>query len=238
MKNWILAALLFCPMWAMAQGNPTPPEGQTPEEWAKVSFYKNDTVRVRPTAVLMGDSITYGWKKMDGDWLTEHGFVGRGISGQTTPQMLIRFRPHVLELSPKYVVILAGINDIARNTGYIPLEQTFANICQMAGEAMSRGIKPVLCTLTPADEIGWRKELGDPSPKIDSLNTMIKDYAAKQNLPLADYHAAMLDEKGGMRAELRSDAVHPNLAGYKVMEQVLWDAIANCASGTVVDQVR
>ena len=230
MKNWILAALLCCPMWAMAQGNPTPPEGQTPEEWAKVSYY-NNTVKFRPLAVLFGDSITNGWPKEDGGWFFERFFVGRGISGQTTAQMLIRFRPHVIELSPKYVVILAGINDIARNTGYMPLELTFANICQMADEARRCGIKPILCTLTPADEIGWRKALGDPSPKIDSLNTMIKDYAARQNLPLADYHSAMLDEKGDMRAELRRDAVHPNKAGYKVMEKVLWDVFIQLGEG-------
>ena len=230
MKNWILAALLFCPMWAMAQGNPTPPEGQTPEEWAKVSYY-NNSVKFRPLAVLFGDSITNGWPREDGGWFFERFFVGRGISGQTTPQMLIRFRPHVIELGPEYVVILAGINDIARNTGYIPLKQTLANIAQMADEARRCGIKPILCTLTPADEIGWRKELGDPRPKIDSLNTMIKEYAAQENLPLADYHSAMVDENGGMIAAFRRDAVHPNKEGYKVMEKVLWDVFIQLGEG-------
>ena len=228
MKKLLFIALLLCPVWMMAQV----PEDQTPEEWAKVSFYNNDTIKFRPTAVLMGDSITYGWARLDGEWLAEHAFIGRGISGQTTPQMLIRLQPHVLALAPEYVVILAGINDIAHNTGYIPLQQTFANLCQMVDEARNAGVKPIMCTLTPADEIGWRKEIGDPRPQVDSLNAMIRAYAAKEQIPLADYHSAMVDENGGMRDEFRTvkkngtkDAVHPNLAGYKVMEKVLGDLL-------------
>lgn len=231
MKKWLFIALLFCPLWLMAQ-NPTPPEGKTPEEWANVAYYNNDTISFRPIAVLMGDSITRGWAREDNGWLFEHGMIGRGISGQTTPQMLIRFRPHVLDLAPEYVVILAGINDIARNTGYIPLQQTFANLCKMVDEARNNGVKPVLCTLTPADEIGWRKEIGDPSPQVDSLNAMIRAYAEKEQIPLADYYSAMVDENGGMRDEFRTvkkngtkDGVHPNLAGYKVMEKVLGDLL-------------
>ena len=198
---------------------------QKPEDkdWAKFYRYEtqNGPMKKRPVAVLMGDSITDSWAKQDGAWLWHRQLVGRGISGQTTAQMLVRFRADVIELNPEYVVILAGINDIARNNGFIRLTNVHKNIISMVELAQAHGIKPVLCTLLPAHEIGWRKQLGDPRPSIDSLNTMIRDFAAKEGIPVVDYHTAMKDEEGAMKEEYRKDAVHPNLAGYKVMEEVL-----------------
>ena len=198
---------------------------QKPEDkdWAKFYRYEaqNRPMKNRPVAVLMGDSITDGWAKQDGAWLWHRLLVGRGISGQTTAEMLVRFRADVIELGPEYVVILAGINDIARNNGFIRLKNVNKNIISMVELAQAHGIKPILCTLLPAHEIGWRKWLGDPRPQIDSLNTMIRTYAAENGIPLVDYHTAMKDDEGAMKEEYRRDAVHPNLAGYKVMEEVL-----------------
>ena len=196
---------------------------QENRDWAKFSYYagENASVETRPVAVLFGDSITSNWARFDSGWLKDHSFLGRGIGGQTTMQMIVRFRADVIDLKPEYVAILAGINDIARNNGAIAVKNIFGNIVSMVELAQLHGIKPVLCTVCPAREIGWRRHLGDPRPKIDSLNTLIRAYSKSAGLPLADYHSAMRTEDGAMRPELEKDAVHPNLAGYKVMEEVL-----------------
>ena len=144
------------------------------------------------------------------------GNTGNGINA---------FRTDVIELKPEYVVILAGINDIARNTGYIGVEHTFGNLVSMVELAQANGIKPVLCTVLPASAINWRRELGDPRPLIAQLNELICQYAASHNLPLVDYHAAMKDADNGMDQAYVTDPVHPNLAGYKVMEKVLMDVL-------------
>lgn len=197
------------------------------EDWARFSYYEkqNKEVKEKPVAVLFGDSITRNWVKLDSSWLEEHNFIGRGIGGQTTMQMLVRFRADVIELKPEYVVILAGINDIARNNGYIKVENIFKNIVSMVELAKVHGIKPVLCTICPAREIGWRKQLGDPRPSIDSLNTFIRNYSEAGGIPLADYHSAMKTDDGAMIPEYETDAVHPNIKGYKVMEMVLLETL-------------
>ena len=205
------------------------------KDWARFSFYseKNAQVTKKPTAVLFGDSITRVWAKQDPEWLNSHDFLGRGISGQTTQHMLARFRPDVLELSPDYVVILAGINDIGRNNGFIKTENIFGNLVSMVELARHNGISPILCTLVPAHEIGWRKSIGDPRPFIDSLNAMITGYAAQHGIPVADYFSAMKTPDGAMRPELRNDAVHPNIEGYKVMEEVLEGVFADIKAAGV-----
>jgi alpha-galactosidase len=197
------------------------------KDWAKYSFYEsgNAAVKDRPVAVLFGDSITRNWYRKDGEWLKYNNFLGRGISGQTTMHMLARFRQDVIELNPEYVVVLAGINDIARNNGYIKVGNTFKNIVSMVELAKAHGIKPVMCTVLPAREIGWRKRVGDPRPSIDSLNTLIRNYAEANNIPLADYHTAMKTEDGAMVPAYETDAVHPNIEGYKVMEKVLLETL-------------
>ena len=209
---------------------------QKPEDkdWANFRRYEsqNGPMKKRPVAVLMGDSITDAWARLDGGWLVNHQMVGRGISGQTTAQMLVRFRADVIELDPEYVCILAGINDIARNNGFIRLPNIHKNIVSMVELARAHGIQPVLCTVLPAHEIGWRKQLGDPRPQIDSLNAMIKDYAAQYGIPVVDYHAVMKDDEGGMKAEYRRDAVHPNLDGYKVMEEELLRVLGSVQDAT------
>ena len=218
-KLFLLAALLF-PLAVAAQ---IPID----QDWARFSRYESENAQVKkqPVAVLFGDSITNNWAKEDNAWLQEHHFLGRGIGGQTTLQMLARFRTDVIELHPQYVAILAGINDIARNTGYIDVKNTFGNIVSMVELAQVNGSRPVLCTVLPAGEIGWRKEVGDPRPLIDSLNALIRQYAQEHQLPLADYHAAMKDADNALDAAYVTDAVHPNLAGYKVMEKLLLEVL-------------
>lgn len=230
MKRIILAALLaIAPLAAFAQDN------QEDKDWPRFSYYEAKNAaqkeavesgsKAKPVAVLFGDSITRNWVRCDAEWLDAHNFVGRGIGGQTTMHMLSRFRPDVIELEPEYVVILAGINDIARNNGYIKVENIFRNLVSMVELARFNGIKPVMCTVLPAREIGWRLRVGDPRPSIDSLNTLIRGYAAQNNIPLAEYHDAMQTPDGALKPDFETDAVHPNLAGYKVMEKVLLETL-------------
>ena len=219
---------------AVIRQQPESPE-KTDKDWPRFSYYEaknvahkaavEDGSKAKPVAVLFGDSITRNWVRCDAEWLDAHNFVGRGIGGQTTMHMLSRFRPDVIELEPEYVVILAGINDIARNNGYIKVEHIFGNLVSMVELAKANGIKPVMCTVLPAREIGWRMRVGDPRPSIDSLNVLIRGYAAENHIPLAEYHDAMMTPEGGMIPAYETDAVHPNLAGYKVMEKVLLETL-------------
>jgi len=192
------------------------------KDWAKFERYqeKNTQVAVKPKAVFMGDSITDNWAKMDGDFFTANDFIGRGISGQTTSHMLVRFRRDVIDLKPKYVVILAGTNDIAKNNGEISLENILGNIVSMCELAKANRIKPVLCSVLPAVAYRWRKELR-PADDIVRLNAMIRDYARKNRISYVDYHSALKDADNGLPAKYAKDGVHPNLECYKVMERIV-----------------
>jgi lysophospholipase L1-like esterase len=167
--------------------------------------------------VFMGDSITEGWHfEAPGGVFAAKPYVNRGISGQTTPQMVLRFHQDVIDLQPKVVVILAGTNDIAGNTGPMTLEQTEDNIAAMAEMATANHIKVVLCSVLPAFDYPWQPGL-TPAPKIDAINAWIKDYAAKHGHVYVDYHSAMKDERDGLPANLSKDGVHPLPAGYEIM---------------------
>ena len=206
---------------------PLAAQDKTEKDWAQFYRYarQNAELTRRPTVVLMGDSITDNWGKWEAEWLEEQNFVGRGISGQTTSQMLVRFRADVINLHPKYVVILGGINDIARNNGLIEVPDIFANIVSMVELARLHKIKPVLCTLTPACELGWRRQLGNPTEKILELNGLLRAYAEKNRIPLVDYYSPMVVENGAMNAAYARDAVHPNQDGYKKMEEILLSSV-------------
>ena len=209
--------------WAAILRKQPEPWEATDKDWPRFGYYEkqNSEVTARPKAVLFGDSITRNWVRYDKQWLDEHNFAGRGIGGQTTMQMLSRFRPDVIDLAPEYVVILAGINDIGRNNGYIDVEHTFGNLVSLVQLAQANGIKPIMCTLCPAREIGWRKRVGDPRPQIARLNGLITAYASEHGIPVADYNSAMRTPEGAMDPRYETDAVHPNTEGYKVMERVL-----------------
>jgi len=151
-------------------------------------------------------------------------YINRGISGQTTPQMLIRFRPDVVNLKPKVVVILAGTNDIAGNTGPSTLEMIEDNIASMVEIAKANNIKVVLCSVLPAFEYPWKPEL-EPAQKIVDLNKSIKEYSIKNEIIYVDYFTPMADEHNGLKKEFSEDGVHPNINGYKIMEPLVENAI-------------
>jgi lysophospholipase L1-like esterase len=164
--------------------------------------------------VFMGDSITQGWK-LDESFAGKP-YINRGIGGQTTPQMVVRFRQDVIDLKPKVVVILAGINDIAGNTGPMTLEQTEGNIASMAELASANGIRVVLCSVLPAYDFPWAPGL-TPAPKVLEINAWMKQYAAEKHHVYVDYYSAMKDERGGLPSTLSADGVHPLPAGYAIM---------------------
>jgi lysophospholipase L1-like esterase len=207
-------------------------------DWGNMSRYAQENGSLRDPEpgeqriVFMGDSITEGWTEHDSAFFTGKAYVNRGISGQTTPQMLLRFRQDVIGLQPKAVVILAGTNDIAQNTGPISLEQIMGNIISMAEMAKADRIRVLLCSVLPANYYGWSPRIDAPG-QIAALNLMIQHYAAKSGAIYVDYYAAMVDEKKGMRDGLSDDkdGVHPNLAGYKVMEPIVEKAIAEALKG-------
>ena len=193
------------------------------KDWANFKRYAqaNTEVTAKPKAVLMGDSITDGWPRANKDFFTDNNYVGRGISGQTTSHMLVRFRKDVVDLHPKYVAILAGTNDIALNNGSITLENILGNIISMCEIAKANKIKPVICSVVPAKAYRWRPEIKDSAEKIIKLNEMLKEYADANKIPYVDYHSAMTDSEGGLPVELAKDGVHPTPAGYKIMEEIL-----------------
>ena len=200
------------------------------QDWANLSKYKNQNTEVKDPAsgekrvIYMGDSITDFWINYDSVFFASNAFLDRGISGQTTGQMLLRFRQDVISLKPKIVVILAGINDIAENNGPAKLEDIFGNIVSMVQLAKASHIKVVLSSLLPASSLSWRPQI-NPVQKVRELNSMIKDYADKNDIIYLDYFNAMVDDKNGLKKELGKDDVHPNLAGYKVMELLAKKAI-------------
>jgi acyl-CoA thioesterase I len=200
-------------------------------DWAGLARYRDENAALGAPApgerrvVFMGNSITEGWAPYFSAHFPGRPYVGRGIGGQTTPQMLVRFRQDVVDLRPAAVVILAGTNDIAGNSGPSTLEMIEDNIASMAEVARANGIRVVLASVLPAWDYPWKPGLG-PAPKIAALNARLRDYAARHDAVWLDLHAAMRDERGGLRAELSGDGVHPNEAGYRLMSPLAGRAIA------------
>lgn len=199
------------------------------QDWPKLNKFKEENAKLKEPAtnenrvVFMGNSITEGWLKTYPEYF-QGEFINRGISGQTTPQMLIRFRSDVIKLKPKVVVILAGTNDIAGNTGPSTLEMIMDNLISMTELAQANGIKVVLCSVLPAYDYSWRPGK-EPNIKIPELNKMIKEYARETHVTYVDYFSAMVDNKNGMKEELTNDGVHPTALGYDVMQPIIEKAI-------------
>jgi lysophospholipase L1-like esterase len=192
-------------------------------DFPALARFKEDDLKLSPPApgedrvVFMGDSITEGWHfKGPGASFEGKPYINRGISGQTTPQMVLRFRQDVIDLKPKVVVILAGTNDIAGNTGPMTLEQTEENLASMTDLAAANHIRVVLCSILPAFDYPWKPGL-TPAPKILELNRWIKSWAADHGYIYVDYHSAMKDDRDGLPPALSHDGVHPLPAGYAVM---------------------
>jgi lysophospholipase L1-like esterase len=185
-----------------------------------LAHFKDENMKLPPPSplenrvVFMGDSITAGWHLNES--FPDKPYINRGIGGQTTPQMLVRFRQDVIDLKPKVVVILAGINDIAGNTGPMTLEQTEDNLASMAELASTNHISVVLCSVTPAFDFPWSPGM-TPAPKVIALNGWIKLYANEKGYAYVDFHSAMKDGRDGLPASLSKDGVHPTPAGYAVM---------------------
>ena len=184
--------------------------------------------KAKNRVVFMGNSITEGWVIMRPEFFKNRHYINRGIGGQTTPQMLLRFRPDVIDLNPKVVIILAGTNDIAGNTGYTSLETIIDNIKSMAEIANANGIKVIISSILPAIDYLWKPGL-DPATKIITINKALKEYAKENNFIYLDYYSAMEDGRGGLKVPdytAANDLVHPNKAGYLVMEKLAEKAIA------------
>lgn len=227
----LLLAALSSPV--LAQSQPTAEqkaqwaregEERLHKDWAWLGRYReaNAAVRGPVTVAFMGDSITQGWFDMVPGFFVS-GRIDRGIGGQTTPQMLLRFRQDVIDLHPAAVQIMGGTNDIAGNTGPMTPEQTKANIMSMADLARANGIRVILASIPPAANFPWRPGL-ETADKIAAMNAWLKDYAAKTGATYADYWSALHDGPA-LRASLTSDGVHPNPAGYAVMAPVADAAI-------------
>ena len=177
--------------------------------------------------VFMGNSITEGWIQMRPEFFNNRDYINRGIGGQTTPQMLLRFREDVINLNPSVVIILAGTNDIAGNSGYISLESIIDNIKSMSEIANANGIKVIISSILPAIDYPWKPGL-DPASKIITINKALKTFSEENNFIYLDYYAAMVDDKGGLKVPeytTANDLVHPNKDGYLVMEKLAEIAI-------------
>ncbi len=195
---------------------------QTSGDWANLAKFRDADAQLAAPApgehrvVFMGNSITELWAPLFSTLFPNKPYIGRGISGQTTPQMLVRFRQDVVDLHPSVVVILGGTNDIAGNTGESTLEMIEDNIASMTEIAKANGIRVVLASVLPASDYPWRRGR-EPAPKIIALNKWIEQYASRMGAVYCDFYSAMSDAQGGMKPELSKDGVHPNQAGYAVM---------------------
>ena len=197
-------------------------------DWANLARYREANRALKapaagePRVVFMGDSITDAWPTRFGDFFQGKPYVGRGISGQTTPQMLVRFRPDVIDLKPRVVVILAGTNDIAGNTGPMTNEEIQGNLMSMAQLAKANGIRVVLASIQPVSAYhtsptGTPQTTLRPMDRIRAINEWMKTYAAAEGHVYLDYFSAMVDAKGLLREDLSSDDLHPNATGYAIM---------------------
>jgi len=202
----------------------------TAQDWANLNRFKNENIKLElPSSkenrvVFMGNSITEGWSKFSPEFFSNGQYINRGISGQTTPQMLLRFRQDVINLKPAVVVILAGTNDIAGNTGPSTLQMIMDNIISMVELAKSNNIKVILSSVLPAFDYPWNPGL-NPAEKIPMLNKMIENYAKNNNIIFLDYFSSMVDNRNGLKAEYTIDGVHPNKAGYEIMIPLAEEAI-------------
>lgn len=218
LKPFLLLTVIFMMNSLNAQDWPNFKEFQ--EANARLPQVKQNEKRV----VFMGNSITIGWLQTHPDFFKNKPYVNRGISGQTTPQMLVRFRADVVDLDAAAVVLLAGTNDIAGNTGPVTLEMILDNIKSMTEIAQANNIKVILCSVLPAFDYPWRPGLA-PNVKIPKLNKMIKRYAEESGAFYLDYFTALEDGNNGMIKEYTTDGVHLTLEGYQVMEPLVENAL-------------
>ena len=204
-------------------------------DWANLEKYKGSNQELKKSnsgkdrVVFIGDSITEGWSDFSPEFFQQNNFVNRGISGQTTPQMLIRIKPDAVHLDPKMIVINGGTNDIAGNTGPSTPEMIIDNLCSMAEIAIKNNIDVALTTILPVYKYPGNDEVADPPKIISFINSALEEYCKKNSLIYVDYYSSMVDGKKGLKSEYGNDGVHPTKEGYEVMEK----AIKNVIPGTV-----
>ena len=200
-------------------------------DWANLGYYKKRNRELglpdenEKRIVFMGDSITEEWGNLYPEFFSGKNYINRGIGGQTTPQMLIRFKPDAIDLKPDVIVILAGTNDIAGNTGPSTVRMITDNIFSMAELAIAYDIIVVLASILPVYQYSWADDVIDPPSMIDSVNSKIKEYVENQGLVYLDYYSSMVDDRKGLKLDYTGDGVHPNEAGYKVMSAIADDII-------------
>ena len=224
MKNLLSILLTVAALTGSANAN-------AQDDWTNFKRYEKDnqTVRTLPQeqrkVVFMGNSITENWVRYHKDFFTENGYIGRGIGGQTTYQLALRFYEDVVKLHPKAVVINGGTNDIAQNNHTYVEERTLQNIITMAEMAKAYKIKVILTSITPTDHYRWRPDVTNVIEKIKSLNARIEAYTKKNKCLYVDYFSAMCDERGAMREGISEEGCHPNMEGYAIMEPLVQAAI-------------
>ena len=200
------------------------------QDWFGFNRFKADNEQIKangnyPKVVFMGNSITENWAYYHPNFFSDNNFCGRGISGQTSSQMLVRFTADVIELHPKAVVIMAGTNDVAHNDYYVEPEKVVENIIAMCNLAKANGIVPIISSIPPCSEFPWRKEILNPGQTIVNINKSLKEYADKNGIIYVDYHAALADENLGLPKTLSGDGCHPNPDTYFTMEEMVLKAI-------------
>lgn len=202
------------------------------QDWFGFNRYQADNERIItsgdwPEVVFMGNSITDNWAYFHPDFFKSNNFCGRGISGQTSSQMLVRFTDDVIALHPKAVVIMAGTNDVAHNEYWVSPERVVDNIIAMCNIAQANGIVPIISSIPPCSEFPWRKEINNPGQTIVDINKSLKAFADANEIVYVDYHSALTDEKLGLPKTLSNDGCHPLPDTYFTMEEMVLEAIRN-----------
>lgn len=212
---FLVSAALLCATAAVSSAQD--------HDWAGFGRYvkANADVKKAPRAVFYGDSITDGWGRHHDDFFKSNKCVARGISGQTTSEMLVRMRQDVISLHPKYMILLAGINDIARNNGAISVENAIGNIISMCELCKANKIKPILCALFPVNAIPWRSEVEDTAEQVAKFNGMLRAYASANKIQFVDYFPLECYIGGRLDPKYSGDGIHPTPDGYEYMQQVI-----------------
>ena len=200
------------------------------QDWFRFNDYKADNERIianeaYPDVVFMGNSITENWAYFHPEFFTSHNYLGRGIGGQTSAHMLVRFKTDVIDLHPKAVVIMAGTNDVAHNDFWVEPEQVVNNVISMCTLARANGIIPIISSITPSTAFVWRPEIKDAGQTIVEINRNLRAYAEANGIIYVDYHSALADENQGFPTSLSEDGCHPNPDTYFIMEELVLEAI-------------
>jgi lysophospholipase L1-like esterase len=206
--------------------------GYSQKDWFRFNDYKADNERIianeaYPDVVFMGNSITENWAEFHPEFFTEHNFLGRGIGGQTSAHMLVRFKTDVIDLHPKAVVIMAGTNDVAHNDFWVAPEQVVNNVISMCELTQAHGIIPIISSITPCTSFVWRPKIKDAAQTIVEINQNLRSYAESNGIAYVDYHSALADKDNGFPTSLSEDGCHPDPDTYFIMEDLVLETINN-----------